>query len=58
VIIGRARTFYEAKGKYQEIFLDFRKNFLPLSSEIEAAKNISDPATLVPLSQSIGDNFS
>jgi hypothetical protein len=34
----------EAKGKYQEISLGFRKNLLPLSGKTRGAMNTSDRA--------------
>jgi len=52
------QIFSEQEGKYQEIFLDFRKKVLHLGSEIRGTKNTSDPAMLAPLSPTIGNNFS
>jgi len=50
----RIRTFSVGKGKYQEMFLDFRKNALPLSRKM----NTSDPAMPVPLGHLIDNNLS
>jgi len=57
LISRKARTFSEAKGKYQEISLDFRSDELPLSHKMAGAMKTSDPAIPVCLSQLIRNNL-